>query len=182
MSFTTTSVQILAEVFLCLAWLARDSQKPLNDRQTGDIIAENFNTMLNEWNISAEQVHWMIRDEGSNMRLALFIDLDCTIHKMQIAIWSSLQSKDKTNKIVKKIHPISTIWPLVKNKCKTFRSDWIDRNLVFQYCETRWNSTFHVWAFFVKQKMRFTPTTINCINFARRVEIIECSLEVLKPF
>ncbi|CAB3232777.1 unnamed protein product [Arctia plantaginis] len=45
--------------------------------------------MLTEWNISNDQVHCMIRDEGSNMkramRLAKFQDLDCAV-KMQLAI------------------------------------------------------------------------------------------------
>ncbi|GBP98375.1 hypothetical protein EVAR_98416_1 [Eumeta japonica] len=39
-----------------------------DDRHTGDIIAEKFDTMLSEWNISNDQVHCMIRDEGSNMK------------------------------------------------------------------------------------------------------------------
>ncbi|GBP95540.1 hypothetical protein EVAR_102551_1 [Eumeta japonica] len=37
-----------------------------DDRHTGDIIAEKFDTMLSEWNISNDQVHCMIRDGGSN--------------------------------------------------------------------------------------------------------------------
>ncbi|XP_063911426.1 zinc finger BED domain-containing protein 4-like [Zophobas morio] len=61
-----------------------------DDRHLGDIIAEKFDTMLTEWNISKEQVHCIIRDEGSNMkramRLAVLNDLDCAVHKMQLAI------------------------------------------------------------------------------------------------
>ncbi|GBP75093.1 Zinc finger BED domain-containing protein 4 [Eumeta japonica] len=69
-----------------------------DDRHTGDIIAEKFDTMLSEWNISNDQVHCMIRDGGSNMkramRLAKLQDLDCAVHKMQLAIQSSLNSQE----------------------------------------------------------------------------------------
>ncbi|KAF9800697.1 hypothetical protein SFRURICE_015351, partial [Spodoptera frugiperda] len=51
-------------------------------RHTGEIIAEKFSNMLSEWNIKKEQLHCLIRDEGSNMkragRLAALNDIDCT--------------------------------------------------------------------------------------------------------
>lgn len=63
-------------------------------RHTGDIIAEKFCTMLCEWNIKKEQLHCLIRDEGSNMkraaRLAAINDIDRTVHKIQLAIRSCL--------------------------------------------------------------------------------------------
>lgn len=45
-----------------------------------DIIADKFETMLTDWNISKEQVHCIIRDEGVNMkrpkRLSELNDMD----------------------------------------------------------------------------------------------------------
>lgn len=82
-----------------------------DDSHTGDIIAEKFDTMLSEWNISKEQVHCMIRDEGSNMkramRLAVINDLDCTVHKMQLAIRSCLQSQENIKVVKQKCTKIS---------------------------------------------------------------------------
>ncbi|GBO99016.1 Zinc finger BED domain-containing protein 4 [Eumeta japonica] len=42
-----------------------------HERHTGDVIASKFESMLNEWNILKEQVHCMVRDEGSNMKRAM---------------------------------------------------------------------------------------------------------------
>ncbi|GBP12619.1 Zinc finger BED domain-containing protein 4 [Eumeta japonica] len=74
-----------------------------DDRHTGDIIAEKFDTMLSKWNISNDQVHCMIRDGGSNMkramRLAKLQDLDCAVHKMQLAIQSSLNSQENIKNV-----------------------------------------------------------------------------------
>ncbi|KAJ3661223.1 hypothetical protein Zmor_005629 [Zophobas morio] len=78
-----------------------------DDRHLGDIIAEKFDTMLTEWNISKEQVHCIIRDEGSNMkramRLAVLNDLDCAVHKMQLAIRSGLQSQENITTVKQKL-------------------------------------------------------------------------------
>lgn len=83
-----------------------------DDRHTGDIIAEKFNTMLAESNISYEKVHCMIRDEGSNMkrgmRLALLNDLDCTVHKLQFVIRHGLRSQESIEDVKQKCKKITT--------------------------------------------------------------------------
>ena len=67
-----------------------------NDRHTGDIIAEKYESMLIEWGISKNQVHCIIRDEGSNMKRAMaiseFSDIDCTAHKIQLCVKNGLKS------------------------------------------------------------------------------------------
>lgn len=68
--------------------------------------------MLSEWNIKKEQVHCLIRDEGSNMkraaRLAALNDIDCTVHKMQLAIRSCLGSQENIKILKRKCKNIST--------------------------------------------------------------------------
>lgn len=101
-----------------------------DDRHTGDIISEKFNTMLSEWNITKEQVQCLIRDEGSNMkragRLAALNDVDCTVHKIQLAIRSCLGSQENIKMIKQKCKKISTHLnhsTIAQNNCKQFKKD-----------------------------------------------------------
>ena len=164
-----------------------------DDRHTGDIIAEKFDTMLREWNIKKEQVHCIIRDEGSNMkramRLAAFQDMDCTIHKMQLAIRSCLNSQEKIKIVKQKCKTISTHFnhSTIAQKQLQKIQDRLDQPhlKVFQDCITRWNSTFYMFERFFKVKdalsLYINDSEINPI-LPEEWKIIECCLELLQPF
>ncbi|XP_033218098.1 zinc finger BED domain-containing protein 4-like [Belonocnema kinseyi] len=116
-----------------------------DDRHTGDIIAEIFKTMLAEWNISTEKVHCILRDEGSNMkrgmRLALLDDLDCTVHKMQIAIRHGLQSQENIKDVKEKCKKILTHFnhsTIAQKQLEKIQDKLNQPHLkVFQDCVTR---------------------------------------------
>lgn len=85
-----------------------------NDRHTGDIIAEKYESMLIEWGISKNQVLCIIRDEWFNMKRAMaisdFCDIDCTAHKLQLCVKNGLKSHQSiidTKQKLKKLQPIS---------------------------------------------------------------------------
>ncbi|XP_063913315.1 uncharacterized protein LOC135129975 [Zophobas morio] len=121
-----------------------------DDRHFGDIIAEKFDTMLTEWNISKEQVHCIIRDEGSNMksvmRLTVLNDLDCAVHKMQFAIRSGLQSQENITVVKQKCKKISTHFnhsTIAQKQLQKIKDRLNQPHLrVFQDCVTRWNTKF----------------------------------------
>ncbi|XP_063924783.1 zinc finger BED domain-containing protein 4-like [Zophobas morio] len=164
-----------------------------DDHHTGDIIAEKFDMMLTEWNISKEQVHCIIRDEDSNMkrtkRLAVFNDLDCTVHKMQLAIRSCLQSQENITVAIQKCKKISTHFnhSIIAQKQLQKIQDRLNQPhlRVFQDCATRWNSTFYMFERFLKVKdalrLYINDSEIDPIS-PEEWKIIECCVELLKPF
>ena len=54
----------------------------LESRHTGEIIANNLNNILQDWGLSTESVHCILRDRGSNMIKAMnmknLTDANCT--------------------------------------------------------------------------------------------------------
>ncbi|GBP19402.1 Zinc finger BED domain-containing protein 4 [Eumeta japonica] len=164
-----------------------------DDRHTGDIIAEKFDTMLSECNISNDQVHGMIRDEGSNMkramRLAKLQDLDCAVHKMQLAIRSSLNSQENIKGIKQKCKKISTHVnhsTIAQKQLHKIQDRLNQPHLkVFQDCVTRWNSTYYMLERFLKAKdalsLYINDSEIDPI-LPEEWKIIECCAELLKPF
>ncbi|XP_033229733.1 zinc finger BED domain-containing protein 4-like [Belonocnema kinseyi] len=164
-----------------------------DDRHTGDIIAEKFKTMPAEWNISTEKVHCIVRDEGSNMkrgmRLVLLDDLDCTVHKMQIAIRHGFQSQENIKDVKEKCKKISTHFnhsTIAQKQLEKIQDRLNQPHLkVFQDCETRWNSTEYMFERFTKIKDALSLyTNDNKIEsiFPEEWKVIECCLELLKPF
>ncbi|GBP76773.1 Enoyl-CoA hydratase domain-containing protein 3, mitochondrial [Eumeta japonica] len=164
-----------------------------DDRHTSDIIAEKIDTMLSEWNISNDQVHCMIRDGGSNMkramRLAKLQDLDCAVHKMQLAIRSSLNSQENIKGIKQKCKKISTHFnhsTLAQKQLHKIQDKLNQPHLkVFQDCVTRWNSTYYMLERFLKAKdalnLYINDSEIDPI-LPKEWKIIECCVELLKPF
>lgn len=77
----------------------------LHGRHTGDIICNNFNMMLREWNIQGEQVHCFVRDSGSNMVKAMHLagisDVSCTVHQLQLCVHSALETLEVKDIITK---------------------------------------------------------------------------------
>lgn len=162
-------------------------------RHTGDIISEKFNTMLTEWNIKKEQVHCLMRDEGSNMkraaRLAALNDIDCTVHKMQLAIRSCLGSQENIKILKQKCKNISTHFnhsTIAQKQLQTIQDRLNQSHLkVFQDCVTRWNSTFYMFERFAKVKdalsLYMNDNEINPI-LPEEWKLIESLIQLLRPF
>ncbi|XP_026736461.1 zinc finger BED domain-containing protein 4-like [Trichoplusia ni] len=129
-------------------------------RHTGDLVAEKFSNMLSEWNIKKQQLHCPIRDEGSNMkraaRLAALNDIDCTVHKIQLAIRSCLGSQENIKILKQKCKRISTHFnhsTIAQKQLQSIQDRLNQPHLkVFQDCVTRLNSTFYMFERFSKIK------------------------------
>ncbi|GBP16739.1 Zinc finger BED domain-containing protein 4 [Eumeta japonica] len=164
-----------------------------DDHHTGDINAEKFNTMLAEWNISNKKVHCIIRDEDSNMkrgmRLALLNDLDCTDHKLQIVIRHGLRSQESIEHVKQKCKKITTHFnhsSIAQKQLEKIQDRLNQPHLnVFQDCVTRWNITFYMFERFFKIKdalsLYANDNNIESV-LPEEWKIIECCLEVFKPF
>ncbi|GBP57014.1 Zinc finger BED domain-containing protein 4 [Eumeta japonica] len=131
----------------------------------------------------------MIRDEGSNMkramRLAKLQDLDCAVHKMQLAIqFFKLARKYKGYQTkCKKYRHILTILQKQLHKIQDRLNQ--PHLKVFQDCVTRWNSTYYMLERFLKAKdalsLYINDSEIDPI-LPEEWKIIECCVELLKPF
>lgn len=162
-------------------------------RHTGDIISDKFCIMLSEWNIKKEQVHCLIRDEGSNMkkavRLAALNDIDCTVHRMQLAIRSCLDSQEIIKIVKQKCKKISTHFnhsTIAQKQLQAIQDRLNQPHLkVFQDCITRWNSTYYMFERFLKVKdalsLYINDSEINPI-LPEEWKVIESLTELLKSF
>ncbi|XP_026489384.2 zinc finger BED domain-containing protein 4 [Vanessa tameamea] len=162
-------------------------------RHTEDIIDEKFNTMLSEWNIEKQRVHCLIRDEGSNIeravRLAGLNDIDCTVHRMQLAVRCFLDSQESIKLVEQKCKIISTHFnhsTIAQKQLQAIQDRLNQPHLnVFRDCITRWNSTFYMFERFLKVKdalsLYINDSEINPI-LPEEWKVIECCIELLIPF
>lgn len=164
-----------------------------DNRHTGDVIANKFESMLAEWNISKNQVHCMIRDGGSNMKRAMALsginDVDCTVHKLQLAIKAGFQNDEHLQNIKEKCKKIATHFGHSTIAQKAFID--IQERLnqkklsIFQDVPTRWNSTFYMFERFLIVKDALSiyindhqiPTILP-----EEWKQMECCVNVLGPF
>lgn len=133
-----------------------------DSRHTGDIIADKLKSMLTEWCITTEQVHCMVRDEGSNMKRAMilagFQDIDCTIHKLQTNIKCALNSQQFLVDMIQKCNKVashfnhSTIAQSELSKIQERLNPDLAPLTIMRDCTTRWNSTFYMFERFLKLK------------------------------
>lgn len=138
-------------------------------------------------------MHCLTRDEGSNMkramRLTAFNDIDCTVHKIQLAILSCLHSQENIEIVQQKCKKISTHFnhsTIAQKQLQKIQDRLNQPHLkVFQDCITRWNSTFYMFDRFLKVKdalnLYIHDSEIDPI-LPEEWKIIECCIELLKPF
>lgn len=164
-----------------------------DDRHTGDVIAEKFGTMLDEWGIGKHQVHCMIRDQGSNMKRAMVLsdlrDMDCTVHKLHLVVKTGLKSQQNICDVKMKLKKIATHFnhsATAQNKLKKIQTMLNQPHLtVFQDCATRWSSTFYMFERFLKLKDALTLYSNDCDMdpiLTEEWKIVQSCIEILKPF
>ena len=71
--------------------------QPLEQRHTGEYTAMKLSKILSDWDISSEQVHCILRDNGSNMIKAMdeacLPSFGCFVHTLQLVIQDGLLSQ-----------------------------------------------------------------------------------------
>lgn len=72
-------------------------EQPLPGTNTGEVLSREYHSMLTKWNIKAEQVDLIIKDNVSNMVKAMrdggFEDLGCFAHTLQFVIHDEIFSQ-----------------------------------------------------------------------------------------
>ncbi|CAH2108849.1 unnamed protein product [Euphydryas editha] len=123
------------------------------------------------------------------VRLASLNDIDCTVHKMQLAIRNCLDSQETIKIIKQQCKRISTHFNHSTIAQKQLQAIQVRLNQphlkVFQDCITRWNTTFYMFERFLKVKdslsLYINDSEINPI-LPEEWKIIERLTELLKPF
>ncbi|XP_045508536.1 zinc finger BED domain-containing protein 4-like [Colias croceus] len=166
----------------------------LEERHTGDLVAQKLDEIREEWDIPRQKLHAIIiRDGGSNMRRAARIpqiDIDCTLHQIQLCIRSALASNEHFSTLLAKCKQISTHF----NHTITGQKELNDfqeclglpQLSVIQECDTRWNSMFYMIERLIKIKDAIILYTSLHPNLPQLVPSdwlkLENCAKILKPF
>lgn len=166
----------------------------LNDRHTGDLVAQHLDDLREEWEIPRLKLHVMVRDGGSNMKRAARVlqvnDVDCTVHQLQLCIRSALGSNEYVKSLLARCKQIATHF----NHSITAQNELSDlqerlglsKLAVVQECPTRWNSMFHMVERLIEIKdaiILYTSQHPNLPQLAPNdwVQLESCA-KILKPF
>ncbi|CAH2009439.1 unnamed protein product [Acanthoscelides obtectus] len=166
----------------------------LEERHTGDLVAQKLDEILEEWDIPRQKLHAMVRDGGSNMKRAARIsqidDIDCTLHQLQLCVRSALASNEHFSTLLAKCKQIATHF----NHSITGQKELNDfqerlglpQLSVIQECATRWNSMFYMIERLIKIKDAIILYTSQHPNLPQLVPSdwvkLETCTRILKPF
>lgn len=118
----------------------------LEGRHTGEIIANNLNKILQDWGLSTESVHCILRDKGSNMIKAMstanFTDANCTIHQLQLCVRSAMETEEFLSPVIIKCKKIATHFHhslIAQNELKQIQKERLNQTElgIIQDCCTR---------------------------------------------
>ena len=86
--------------------------EPLSERHTGQYLSEVFNGLLEKWNLSSDDVHFVMRDADANMKKAMFLsgvnNTNCTSHKLHHVVKNPLVSQKSVVELITKCRAIAT--------------------------------------------------------------------------
>lgn len=166
----------------------------LEERHTGDLIAQKLDEIREEWGISRQKLHVMVRDGGSNMKRAARVsqinDIDCTIHKLQLCIRAALTVDDYISTLLAKCKQIATHFNhslTAQNELHSFQQRLgLPLLSVIQECTTRWNSMFYMIERLIEIKdaiVLYTSQHTNLPQLAPNdwLQLEKCA-KILKPF
>ncbi|XP_071052451.1 zinc finger BED domain-containing protein 4-like [Onthophagus taurus] len=166
----------------------------LEGRHTGEIIANHLNNILQDWGLSNESVHCILRDKGSNMIKAMstanFPDANCTIHQLQLCVRSAMETEEFISPVVTKCKKIATHFHhslIAQNELKQIQTERLNQTelCIVQDCSTRWNSTYYMMERILKLKdsliLYSGAHTIPIPTADEWLDLEKC-IAILKPF
>lgn len=188
LSFTVHGIKDFKRLSLVLKCVT------LDDRHTGDLIAQKLNEIREEWEIPRQKLHVMVRDGGSNMkrgaRVLQIHDVDCTIHQLQLCVRAALTSNEYVSTLMNKCKQIATHFNhsvIAQKELSGFQERLGLRQLsVIQECTTRWNSRFYMIERLIEIKDAIILYTSQHPNLPQLTPNdwlqLESYVKILKPF
>lgn len=126
--------------------------EPLEENDSGYYISRKLNDILDEWKLSHNYVHCIVRDSRANMMKALFLsglnNLDCAVHRIQLVVEQGLQSQKTVCDIIEKCRRLATHFyhsTMAQDELKRIQERLQLPHLkVIHDSATQWNSTLHM--------------------------------------
>ncbi|KYN02015.1 Zinc finger BED domain-containing protein 4 [Cyphomyrmex costatus] len=168
------------------------SVKHLPSSHIGINIDQILNDIMEEWHISSNKIHLILRDNVSNMIIGSSIlgeNIGCVIHTLQLIIHNCIFKNQKFIHILRKCQKIIEHFnqsSLAYSKLSSIQKTLKLPNHKFIYDDTtRWNSTFYMLSNLHEQRQAITAyaadrdiPTLTVMQWS----IVENVLRVLQPF
>ena len=135
--------------------------QPLEQRHTGEYIAMKISKSLSDWDISSEQVHCVVRDNGSNMIKAMdeacLPSFGCFAHTLQLVIHDGLLTQRIVIDLLAVCRSIVGHFKhssVAYHKLATIQENLqLPKHTLKQDVSTRWNSSLYMIQSILEQKM-----------------------------
>ncbi|XP_018366612.1 PREDICTED: zinc finger BED domain-containing protein 4-like [Trachymyrmex cornetzi] len=155
-------------------------------------IDQILNDIMEEWHISSNQIHLILRDNASNMIIGSSLlgdNIGCVIHTLQLVIHDCIFKNQKFIEILRKCRKIVEHFnhsSLAYSKLSSIQKILKLPNHKLIYDDTtRWNSTFYMLSSLHEQRQAITAyaadrdiPTLTVMQWS----IVENVLHVLQPF
>ena len=166
--------------------------QPSEDSHTGEYLAEVYKKMFSNWNISANQVHLVLRDNAANMakamREASLPSFGCFAHSLQLVVHDGVLSQRAVVDLLATCRKIVGHFkhsPVAYSRLRSIQERLdIPQHRLQQDIRTRWNSSLHMVQSVVEQKMALaayaTESDIPILS-ATQLDLAEKIVATLLP-
>ena len=166
--------------------------QPLEDSHTGVYLAEVYKKMFDNWKISANQIHLVLRDNTANMikamREASLPSFGCFAHSLQLVVEDGVLSQRAVIDVLATCRKIvghfkhSTV--AYSRLCSIQERLDIPQHRLQQDIRTRWNSSLYMVQSVIEQKMALaayaTESDIPILS-ATQLDLAEKIIAALLP-
>ncbi|CAL1529445.1 unnamed protein product [Lymnaea stagnalis] len=172
--------------------------RQMEGRQTGEVIATEVMSILEDWQIQGSRCGVLVHDNGASMvkaaRLASLNDLACYINTIQLVVndglkaqWAVMDTIAAARLIVGHFHYSTIATEALKAIQRTLNCDTSPhpQHRLIQDVATRWTSTFYMLERLLEQKRAIT---LYCQNVemtnltATQWNICDHLIKTLRPF
>lgn len=134
--------------------------REMKERHTGENIAEALLSVINEWKIDEHRISAIVRDNASNMNVAVeklgWCDVPCFAHTLQLAINNGLDISSVMSRlasIARKLVGHFKHSPLAMTALKEKQKHLsVPEHHLIQDVATRWNSTYFMYERLLEQR------------------------------
>ena len=204
-SFTTdiwsSSINITCLLSLTAHWIddafvkvsAVLHAQPIQEAHTGEYIAAQMESMLQNWEISRDKVHVVVSDNASNMvkamRDACFMHFGCFAHSLQLVIKDGLFVQRAINDIIAICRSIVGHFHRSSVACYNLKriqdSLNVPQHKLKSDVVTRWNSTLFMFQSVLEQKMALAAYCAETGNIQQltphQLELMKKCVDILSP-
>ncbi|XP_020283306.1 zinc finger BED domain-containing protein 4-like [Pseudomyrmex gracilis] len=164
----------------------------VQERHTGEYIADKLLETCSEWNIQKDQVTAVVTDSAANMIKAVTIafgankHIPCFAHMINLVSTKALKKNESINELIIKVKTIVTWFKQSVVASDELKKATTNETKLIQEVPTRWNSTLYMVERFLKLR-RIVNDIVNRhveappMITAKEIEILTEICDLLKP-